>query len=283
MGLRRWVQWASAIIHNAYVKGFISSSIYQGPAKGVCVPVLNCYSCPGALGSCPVGAMQYFLASISHRASLYILGLLMSVGAMGGRWVCGWLCPFGLIQELLAKLTKRKFKLPARLALIKYPVLVLTVALPVSWLNEGLGSPYYCKYICPAGTLEAGLPLVVGNPELAALAGSLFLWKFILLVLFTISSLIIFRPFCRTLCPLGAFYGLFNNISLWKIHRNVHACLNCGSCNKACPVDIDVVDNPNSSECIRCLRCRDACPQGIIKLSLAQRPSCSRAGSGSKI
>lgn len=263
MGIRRLVQWLSTLIHNAYLPGFLRLTIYQGPLKGACVPILNCYSCPGALGSCPVGAMQFFLASFRHQASLYVGGLATFVGAMGGRWVCGWLCPFGLIQELLAR--GKRVSLPKGLALIKYPVLILTLILPVLWVGlEGMGSPYYCKYICPAGTLEAGLPLGLGRPEFHSLLGAVFVWKTALLLIVLLTAVFIYRPFCRTFCPLGAYYGLFNKISIWRLEREPHLCTSCGVCQQVCPMEIDVCQNPNSPECIRCLKCRDACPSSSL-------------------
>lgn len=267
MGKRRCIQWISTLIHNAYLPGFFGLTIYRGPLKGICVPILNCYSCPGALGSCPVGTMQFFLASFRHQASLYVSGLATLVGALGGRWVCGWLCPFGLIQELLVRNKRRS--LPERLAFMKYLVLILSLILPVVWVDEaGLGSPYFCRYLCPAGTLEAGLPLGLGRPEFHSLLGAVFAWKTAILVIIILTAIILYRPFCRTLCPLGAYYGLFNNISLWRLERDEHLCTSCGTCRQVCPMEIDVCRNLNSSECIRCLKCRDACPNSSLKFGL---------------
>ena len=129
MDTRRLVQWLSAIISNAYFKGFASLSIYQGVGKRVCVPVLNCYSCPGALGSCPVGSMQSLLGGYKQQFSFYVAGLLTVVGAASGRLACGWLCPFGLVQELLARISRRKLHLPALAKKLKYLVLLLTIVL----------------------------------------------------------------------------------------------------------------------------------------------------------
>jgi polyferredoxin len=265
MDTRRLVQWLSAIISNAYFKGFASLSIYQGVGKRVCVPVLNCYSCPGALGSCPVGSMQSLLGGYKQQFSFYVAGLLTVVGAASGRLACGWLCPFGLVQELLARISRRKFHLPELIKKLKYLVLLLTVVLPVLWVNQaGLGSPYFCKFICPAGTLEAGLPLGLGRLELRALLGSLFAWKAAVLFLILFLSIIYFRPFCRSLCPLGAYYALFNRVSWWRLEINPEDCIDCGCCSQVCPVEINVREDPNSPECIRCLRCRDNCPGRAI-------------------
>jgi len=262
---RRIVQILSALINNAYFKGFASLSIYQGRGKAVCVPVLNCYSCPGALGSCPVGAVQSLLASYKHQLSLYATGLLTIVGAASGRLVCGWLCPFGLIQELLNRIPSPRMPLPAVLKQLKYIILLLTLLLPVVWINStGLSSPYFCKYLCPAGTLEAGLPLGLGSSQLQPLLGTLYYWKLAILVFFAGFSVVIFRPFCRILCPLGAFYALFNAVCLWRLEINPDRCISCGLCNNICPMEIEVTNNPNDRECIRCMRCSHSCPQNAI-------------------
>ncbi|MDD3889703.1 MAG: 4Fe-4S binding protein [Syntrophomonadaceae bacterium] len=273
MDIRRIVQWISAIISNAYYKGYTTLSIYQGPAKKACVPFLNCYSCPGALGSCPIGAMQSLLASLPHQFSFYVAGLLTATGAAVGRFACGWLCPFGLFQELLAKLNHKKYAIPAALKKLKYIILVLTLLLPVIWVNEaGLASPYFCKFLCPAGTLEAGLPLGLGNPELSPLLGKIFTWKVILLIIFIVASIFTFRPFCRTICPLGAFYALFNPISMVRLETNSTSCIACGKCSQACPMDIDVESKPNDPECIRCLKCKNVCPTGALYFSTRPAP-----------
>lgn len=269
MQTRHKVQISSMLIHNAYVKGFASSTIYEGAGKKVCVPVLNCYSCPGALGSCPVGAMQSLLASAHHQISFYILGVLTTVGALGGRFACGWLCPFGLIQEWLGHLSKTKRSIPRVLTYLKYVVLVLTLVLPVLWLNAaGVGSPYFCKYLCPAGTLEGGILLGLPQAELRGMMGVLFSWKIAVLVFFILASIFTFRPFCRILCPLGAFYALFNRVSLWRLEVDGSSCIACGRCHNSCPMDIRVYEDANSPECIRCLQCTQVCPNDALRFSV---------------
>ena len=101
---RRIIQLYAALLYNAHVKGFITGEIYSGGGKMLCVPGLNCYSCPGAAGACPLGALQNALAASGSRTPVYVLGMLMLFGVTLGRTICGWLCPFGLIQELLHKI-----------------------------------------------------------------------------------------------------------------------------------------------------------------------------------
>ncbi|WDV46719.1 4Fe-4S binding protein [Clostridiaceae bacterium M8S5] len=265
---RTIVQVISAIITNSNFKGFYEGKIYQGFLKKGCVPGLNCYSCPGAVGSCPIGSLQAVLGSMKYKMSFYIFGFLIFIGAILGRFVCGWLCPFGLIQDLLNKIPSPKMKLPAKLRYVKYVILlVFVIILPVFFVNRvGMGDPAFCKYICPAGTLEAGLPLVYTNPVLKMSIGTLYYWKIGLLVVTIIASIIIFRPFCRVICPLGAIYGLFNPLSMYRYRIDGDKCTNCSKCYRVCKMDIKTHETPNSKECIRCGDCIKACPSDAIKL-----------------
>lgn len=270
---RRLVQIGTAIATNSYWPGFVQGRIYRGELKKVCVPGLNCYSCPGALGSCPLGSIQAVMASAQYTISLYMAGFFMLIGVLLGRFVCGWLCPFGLIQELLHKLPSRKFKVSGdwqKLKHLKYVLLLIFVlVLPALWVNNlGMGSPTFCKYICPAGTLEAGLPLVAMDASLRSALGSLFIWKVGLLIITIIVSLLIFRPFCRFICPLGAIYALFNPISLYSLKVDQKLCTRCGTCSQSCQMNIDVFDCPNNPECIRCGDCVAHCPNGALKMGI---------------
>ncbi len=274
--LRHIVQISVAALTNGYLEGFKSGTIYTGPLKVACVPGLNCYSCPGALGSCPIGSLQAVLSNRGYNFSFYVVGFLFAFGALLGRVICGWLCPFGLVQDLLHKLPfyKKLNKLPGDKALLylKYIILaVFVVLLPLTVLDiVGQGSPWFCKFICPSGTLFAGIPLVAINSSLRPALGGLFVFKMLILVMLLLLSLLVYRPFCRYLCPLGAIYGLFNPIALYRFKVDTAACINCGACQKACPLSIPVFKKPNSTECIRCGACRKACPVGAIHTTLKQ-------------
>lgn len=275
--IRVWIQILFTAVTNGYVFGFIKGKIYTGPAKNLCLPGLNCYSCPGALGSCPIGSLQAVLGSKNYRFSFYVVGALMLIGSVFGRLVCGWLCPFGLVQDLLYKIPfrwKRK-NLPGHKSLIKlkYVILVLfVILLPLTVTNFlGQGSPWFCQYICPSGTLTAGIPLVIANESLRSAVGLLFTWKVAVLLFVLLGSVVIYRPFCKYLCPLGAVYGMFNGISLYRMEVEREKCVHCKKCKEACKMDISVWENPNSRECIRCRECIAACPTGAI---------CSRLDTG---
>lgn len=270
-GIRLWVQIGAAALTNGYFLGFLTGRIYRGPGKAVCVPGLNCYSCPGALGSCPIGALQSVLGSRDYRFSFYVVGFLIFAGSVFGRFICGWLCPFGLIQDLLYRIPffRKRKNLPGhkKLVWLKYVILALFVILLPSVIVDmvGQGSPWFCKYICPSGTLMAGIPLVASNEILRDAIGTLFAWKMGILAAIIILALWVYRPFCKYLCPLGAIYSLFNPAALYRYQIQQEKCTKCGRCAAVCKMDIKVWEQPNSRECIRCGDCLRACPQGAIR------------------
>ncbi|NLI70733.1 MAG: 4Fe-4S binding protein [Firmicutes bacterium] len=267
---RKIAQIIAFFVANPFPGNFYRGRIYQGQLKGACVPVLNCYSCPAAAGSCPLGALQGMVAAPHHKFPMYIFGFLLAAGGLAGRWFCGWLCPFGLIQELIGKIGRRKLHVPYPLTLFKYLLLILLLLLPILWVDsDGFGAPYFCKYICPEGTLAAGIPLLLAAPELWNMVGTIFYLKAGMLVFILGASTVIDRPFCRTMCPLGAFYGLFNRLALFRIHHHTEKCISCDRCRRVCPMELDLPGQLNSTECIRCLSCMQICPTGAITFGAA--------------
>ena len=265
---RRLIQLYSALLHNAHLKGFIDGEIYQGKAKYACAPGLNCYSCPGAAGACPLGSLQNALASAGHRVGWYLMGILLLFGIILGRTICGWLCPFGLIQELFYKIPTfkiRKNKLTRGLSWVKYLLLaVFVIAIPLWYgLQQDIPMPGFCKYICPAGTLEGALGLLSnpGNSELFGLLGIYFTSKIIIMLIILLACIFSYRSFCRFLCPLGAIYGLFNRFCLVGVRVDPEVCNGCGACQRSCGMDILQVGD---HECIQCAKCMDVCRQKAI-------------------
>lgn len=313
---RRAVQLFFSALSNSYVTGFAAGKIYQGSLKAVCSPGLNCYSCPGALLSCPIGSLQAVLGSRAFALSAYVFGMMLLFGAVMGRMVCGFLCPFGLIQELLYRIPFVKkvktFRGDKQMRYIKYALLLLLVILlPMALSAKSDVSPYFCKYVCPAGSLEAGIPHVlfdrlgpktgvVQNLPAGGLAplpglninnitqnilpgqnrlrvGLLYWWKMGILALTVLMSAAVYRPFCKYLCPLGAFYGILNPVALYRLRLNENACVRCGACKRACGMGLDPVKQLNHSECVRCGDCVNACPTAALTMGFTEKKDKVRA------
>ena len=262
------IQFLATLLTNIHLPNFFKGKIYQGSGKTVCVPGLNCYSCPGAAGSCPIGALQAVVGSSKFRFSYYITGFLILLGVLLGRFICGFLCPFGWFQDLLHKIPGKKFstKKLRPLRYIKYAVLLIMVLiLPAVITNSaGMGNPFFCKYLCPQGVLEGAIPLALADSGIRSALGSLFAWKSVVLITVIVLSILFYRPFCKWICPLGAFYSLFNRVSLFQMQVDESKCISCGKCQKACKMDVDVTLSPNHPECIRCGACIHACPTQAV-------------------
>ena len=263
---RKIMQLYFAVLFNANLKGFVTGNIYQGSTKQFCAPGINCYSCPGAIAACPLGSLQGSF-SADHSTIYYVCGILLLYSLMFGRMICGWLCPFGLVQELVYKIKTPKVKkspVTRLLSWFKYVVLVFFVFIvPVMYAFRDTPLPAFCKYICPAGTLEGGIGLLSNavNESYFSMLGPLFTWKFALMVSILVGSVFIFRLFCRFICPLGALYGIFNKISVFGIKLDKSKCTECGLCQAHCKVDIQHVGD---QECISCGECIDICPTKAI-------------------
>ena len=263
---RRLIQVYAALLYNANIKGFFgkgSDIIYRGGLKNVCAPGLNCYSCPGAVAACPLGALQNAMASSGTRAPYYILGILALFGLMLGRTICGFLCPVGLGQELLHKIKTPKLKKSRYTCILSYfkYVLLIVCVIAIPLIYHGI--PAFCKYICPAGTFggAGGLLSNPANADFFDMLGYLFSWKFILLVIFIVGSIFVYRFFCRFFCPLGAIYGFFNRIALIGVKLDKQKCVDCGLCIQTCQMDIKHVGD---HECINCGACIPVCPTKAI-------------------
>ena len=245
-------QAGAALLTNVHLPNFLKGGINQGKGKAVCVPGLNCYSCPAASGACPIGSFQAVVGSSKFSFSYYITGFLILLGVLLGRFICGFLCPFGWFQELLHKIPTKKIstKKLKPLTYIKYAVLLFMVVLmPMLITNDvGMGDPFFCKYLCPQGVLEGAIPLAAVNSGIRAALGALFSWKLGILITVIVLSVLFYRPFCKWLCPLGAFYALLNKVSLFGMKVDKHKCVSCGKCAKACKMDVDVTKAPNHTE-----------------------------------
>lgn len=220
--------------------------------RSVCVPAMNCHSCPAATFACPVGVLVNF--STLRIFPFVALGIIGLAGTLFGRLWCGFVCPFGLLQDLLHKIPGRKVRLPRFLGYTKWVLLGgLVFAIPFVYPHLNVS---YCT-LCPVGTLESAIPW--------AIMGASSPWRVMFMVrvavllgiiaLATIAS----RSFCRVFCPLGAMLSLFNRFSFWRIGQENESCNTCGQCAKRCPVEIDPMAEMNNGECVRCLDCTARC------------------------
>ncbi len=258
---RNWVQLGAALLTNSYVTRYVT--------KGIPCPSLNCYACPASAFACPIGSLQHFIGR--HKVPLYVLGLIGLVGAVIGRASCGWFCPFGWFQELVHKLPVPKLRLPNRFNWTRYLVLLGLVGV-IPFLT---GEPWFSK-LCPAGALEAAIPLTWLDADIRAQIGLLFWVKMGILGVFLVWMAVTLRPFCRWVCPLGALWSPFNAVSIFRLEVAQARCTRCNKCQTVCPVDIPVHEEPNSGACIRCLACVQNCPQSCISVATLKAEPASR-------
>jgi len=245
----------STILGNSYFASAFTKFVNINSLKGICVPVLNCYSCPSALFSCPIGTLQHFAAI--QTIPFYLLGWIGLIGMAVGRMACGWVCPFGFLQDLMHKVSSPKYKVPVFLSYLKYVILIFLVV----FVPYKTGEVWFSK-LCPAGNLTAALPWALWDPVNFATGqrvlvhepkGIFYVALFILagfLIWFVLSK----RPFCKVACPMGALFSFFNRYSVIRLEVSPR-CDGCQICQTNCPMDLTLPEEVDSKECIRCLEC----------------------------
>jgi len=246
---RRWWQLGFLIGLNPFVyRVFNVTAAASSRTRYMCAPILNCHNCPAALLACPVGVMAQ--ASSIHVFPFVAVGILLVGGVLAGRFLCGWVCPIGTIQELVHKARLPKFSIPKALRYGKYLVLgLLVIALPYILQDKSYGTAAYVCTYCPASTMMWGLPRVLFGLNWPSLAALTVLGVTLVAMLFT------FRPICGVLCPIGAIYGLANKISFLGIKVDREKCNGCNKCLKSCPAGVNPLENPRSADCVYCLDC----------------------------
>lgn len=253
---RRIVQAASAVALNS---NFLGSTV----ASRVCLPVMNCEACALACTACPIGLIRNALTF--HEIPWLALLLVLGIGALVGRLFCGWICPIGFLQDLLYKIPSRKFRTPRWFAWIKYPVLVVSVFL-VAWFLGGDSPFFFCNF-CPTSGIMVVLTTAIADGDVA----KLFVQpaKFVVTVAFLAGSVAFSRPFCKSLCPVGALVAVTNRIMPWKLRLHSESCIRCRKCERNCPMDLPVMQHQDAAvsrdtECILCHECQGACPVHAI-------------------
>ena len=309
-------QIIGAVVLNAYILAYIQNKvIYQGFFKSIPEPVLNCYGGPLSVFACPMGSLQQIIGI--HRIPFFIIGFFIIIGIVIGRMACAWICPFGLIQDLLYKIKSFKLGLPKFapvltmtffvigyliahfffanflliwriLSVVGFVVVGIVADNLIKWQIKKFdltavkfliligvalifayytGEPWYCK-LCPQGTLQAGIPLVLWDPvhSLRRLVGWLYYTKIGILIVTLVLSIPIKRPFCRVVCPIGAIYAIFNKFSLLHLKLDAKECKTCRLCERVCPMGIEVHQNSNQLDCIRCFECVWHCSPRSIEI-----------------
>jgi ferredoxin-type protein NapH len=225
----------------------------------ICGPVFHCYACPLATFACPIGVIAQFGAV--QLFPFIAVGLLLTLGALFGSVICGWVCPFGLLQDLAAKVPVKKFKLPAWSGYFRYVVLVVAVLAVPYFFGEGHWL-FICR-VCPAGALEKAVPDMVSQ----AATGQSVVFpsgvKLSILAVFLVAIFISIRPWCRVLCPLGAIFAFFNRFSVFSMKLDEYKCTKCNRCRTLCSYGIEPDITPNSDRCIRCLECTKCGPAAL--------------------
>ncbi|MGI5868447.1 MAG: 4Fe-4S binding protein [Kiritimatiellia bacterium] len=255
--IRRIVQFLSL---GALNSNFINSAVL----KGWCLPVMNCDACMLAWLGCPIGLIRGPLTL--HEFPWIPLAIALGIGLLVGRFFCGWICPIGLLQDLLHKIPSRKFPVPRWTTWIKYGVLVGSV-FAVAWFLGGESPWFFCEY-CPTAGVQAVLPAAIQERNVAKLFEQPA--KFIATLAMLLGAVALSRPFCKVLCPVGALVAITNKIMPWKLHLKASSCIRCKKCERGCPMDLPVVSHQDAAvtrdtECILCHACQDACPVNAIE------------------
>lgn len=266
---RRLVQIVSTVLYNANaLKPLTVGKGVALPADSVCVPGLNCQFCRYSVAGCPLGITQWAMAGNLGRIAWHFWGLLVLMALLFGRTICGWACPIGFFQEILNKVPLPKLKknrFTKLLSYLKYLLgAVFVIGLPFyTGYFTARGITSFCAFICPGNLLETAIipNLLRGNITNLLIATQN--QKFYGIMLLLVAMLFIYRPFCRFICPLGAFYGFFNRFAIVGIHVDKTRCVNCGACSRTCKMDTRLAGD---HECISCGECISKCPvQAISK------------------
>jgi len=213
---------------------------------------------------CPFGGVVTFWNLVTdgilikkiHDSSVVLASLGVLSALLFGPVLCGWICPFGTVQEWVGKLGRKLWKkryntfvpkkLDAYLRFLRYGVLIWVVYMTAvsGTLIFQTVDPYYALFNFWHSDVS-----VIG---------------LIILAVVLVLSLFVERPFCKYACPYGAFLGVFNTFRIFAIRRKVNTCISCNACTKACPMNIDVANKETvkDHQCISCMKCssESACP-----------------------
>lgn len=245
---------------NPYIKNYLRPELYQGKLKNICVPSLNCWSCPAAAYSCPIGAIQNFVSYSKYLLSFYTIGTLALVMSLTGRFFCGFVCPFGLFQDLINKIPLKKIKIDTNKSKYSQYFFLVVFVLFLPWLT---GEPWFSK-ICPAGFYLASVPFIIADRSILNNMSYFFYIKTFIAMLFFYGSMKISRPFCQYVCPVGAIFELFRPFSFAGIKVDNNKCIKCKKCFRVCIMDASPYKS--AYNCVQCGKCVQECPTGALEI-----------------
>ena len=227
---------------------------------------MSCLSIP--VLSCPWNTEEMTESScyyLSHLNELFELPwqsiLIFFASTIGfilllGRAICGFLCPMGLIQDIMDKLRQKTKTEGIKMNEKMYgAVTPLKWALVLVFIGLCFAGGNFCNF-CPA---------VAVSPILAGMSTSLYVSGF-LMILVLMAGFFKRRSFCMV-CPVGTIMGFFHKISLFRIKKDVQSCTGCGACYEACPMGIKMIYTERekidvtSAGCIMCGECIRCCPE----------------------
>ncbi len=193
------------------------------------------------------------LTILGFFTSFQITTLVLMVATLfAGTFFCGWVCPYGTLQDLFSRLGKylgiKKRKMPKEIqSYLKYVRYIILVLVMVSTSDLLFTLFSYDPH---------------GNFTALLTTGSVSALGLLILVSIAAAGVYFERPFCNYLCYEGARHGLISLARPITIQRNNHSCVNCKKCDKVCPMNIEVskADQLRSGQCINCFECVQACP-----------------------
>lgn len=215
-------------------------------------PGLHCYACPLAVTICPIGLAQNLI--IFGTVPYFWIGMILVYGLAAGRGFCGWVCPFGTLNDLLSF---RKVRIVNAVSYSKYIVLAGTFI--AAW---AFADTMFCK-LCPVASIEASIPYLIMG---VAKVNRPFLIHIGTLAVTLAGMVLISRFWCRYLCPMGALLSLFNRVSFLRLKLDENRCSSCAACATDCPMGLDPHTQYDNHNCIKCGRCVDSCHLGALSL-----------------